>query len=51
MGDPLEYFTDGENERILIRSYRTVQCMFCKTTDNLSFFKEYFYLSFMFRTG
>lgn len=42
IGDPLEYFADDDNERILLRTYRTLECMFCFTTKDLSYFKDYF---------
>lgn len=42
IGAPLEYFADDENERILLRTYRTMECMFCSTVNNLSYFKEFF---------
>ncbi|APO48541.1 hypothetical protein BS614_30965 (plasmid) [Paenibacillus xylanexedens] len=42
IGDPLEYFVDDDNVRLTLRTYRTQECMFCLTTVELSYFKEYF---------
>lgn len=40
LGDPVEYFED--NSRLIIRKYRTYECMFCSSTKQLTYFKEYF---------
>ncbi|OME30581.1 hypothetical protein BSK63_16940 [Paenibacillus odorifer] len=42
IGDPFEYFVEEEDERLIIRKYRTQECMFCSSTEGLSYFKEYF---------
>ncbi|MBD7970371.1 AbrB/MazE/SpoVT family DNA-binding domain-containing protein [Paenibacillus gallinarum] len=42
IGDPLEYFIDDANERLTVRTYRTMECMFCSTTTGLVYFKDYF---------
>ncbi|SDM16636.1 transcriptional pleiotropic regulator of transition state genes [Paenibacillus sp. OK060] len=42
IGDPFEYFVDDESERLTLRKYRTLECMFCSSTEGLSYFKDYF---------
>lgn len=42
IGDPFEYFVDDDNVRLTLRTYRTLECMFCFSTEGLSYFKEYF---------
>ncbi|WP_233476564.1 AbrB/MazE/SpoVT family DNA-binding domain-containing protein [Paenibacillus sonchi] len=42
IGDPLEYFVDDANERLTLRKYRTLECMFCSSTEGLSYFKDFF---------
>ncbi|PYY29773.1 AbrB/MazE/SpoVT family DNA-binding domain-containing protein [Paenibacillus illinoisensis] len=43
LGDPVEYFAD--DSRLIIRKYRTYECMFCSSTEQLTYFKEYFICS------
>ncbi|WP_340030469.1 AbrB/MazE/SpoVT family DNA-binding domain-containing protein [Paenibacillus sp. FSL K6-1122] len=43
IGNPFEYFVE-EDERLILRKYRTQECMFCSSTEGLSYFKEYFML-------
>lgn len=40
IGDPLEFFVDDSHMHL--RKYRTLECMFCASTEGLSYFKEYF---------
>ena len=42
IGDPFEYFVDDADGRLTLRKYRTLECMFCFSTEGLSYFKEYF---------
>lgn len=43
IGDPLEYFAD--DSRLILRKYRTYECMFCSSTERLAYFKEHFICS------
>ncbi|WP_110822827.1 AbrB/MazE/SpoVT family DNA-binding domain-containing protein [Paenibacillus illinoisensis] len=45
IGDPLEYFIEEYDKRILLRKYRTQVCLFCSVTEELFFFKNYFICS------
>lgn len=42
IGDPFEIFVEEEDERLILRKYRTRECMFCASTEGLSYFKDYF---------
>ncbi|NOU81173.1 AbrB family transcriptional regulator [Paenibacillus sp. LMG 31459] len=42
IGDPFEYFVEEADERLILRKYRTLECMFCASTEGLSYFKDYF---------
>ncbi|WP_010273694.1 AbrB/MazE/SpoVT family DNA-binding domain-containing protein [Paenibacillus senegalensis] len=41
-GDPVEFFYDDEKQSIMIRKYRAEECLFCKGTVELRYFKERF---------
>ncbi|MBW5445347.1 AbrB family transcriptional regulator [Cohnella sp. CFH 77786] len=44
-GDPVEFFVDREHKQIMFRKYRTQECLFCQSTDELRYFKERFICS------
>lgn len=35
-------FVDDEYKRIMLRKYRTQECLFCQSTEGLSYFREHF---------
>lgn len=39
IGNPFEYFVE-EDERLILRKYRTQKCMFCSSTEGLSISKN-----------
>lgn len=39
-GDVVEFFVD--EEKIIIRKYKTQTCIFCKSTERLTYFREQF---------
>lgn len=41
-GDPVEFFYDDDKQSIMIRKYRAEECLFCKGTIQLRYFKERF---------
>jgi transcriptional pleiotropic regulator of transition state genes len=44
-GDVVEFFFDDDNNRIIARKYRTEECLLCKSTGQLSYFKDRFVCS------
>lgn len=47
--DPIEVFIDEEAKIIMMRKYRTEECLFCQSTENLSYFKSRFVCSVCFK--
>lgn len=43
--DPIEVFVDQEAKIIMMRKYRTEECLLCESIDNLSYFKGRFVCS------
>ncbi|MCP1310289.1 AbrB/MazE/SpoVT family DNA-binding domain-containing protein [Paenibacillus tyrfis] len=41
-GDAIEFFADDEKRQVLIRKYRTEECIFCFSTEQLVFFRGRF---------
>lgn len=39
---PLEVFTEDQNESIILRKYRTKECVFCQSMDDLKYYREWF---------
>lgn len=39
---PLEFFFDDATETIMIRKYKTQECLFCRSTEGLRMFKQQF---------
>lgn len=39
-GDPVEVFVDDEAKCIMLRKYRTQECLFCQSTETLTYFRE-----------
>lgn len=40
--DPVEVFIDDEAQQIILRKYRTQECLFCNSTEGLVYFRERF---------
>ncbi|MBT2293748.1 hypothetical protein J7E73_32575, partial [Paenibacillus albidus] len=45
IADPLELLFDDSGEIIMLRKYRTMECLFCSSTEGLTYFKKYFICS------
>ncbi|MDU7476395.1 MAG: AbrB/MazE/SpoVT family DNA-binding domain-containing protein [Paenibacillus macerans] len=41
-GDTIEFFVDNESQRIMMRPYRTQECLFCQSMEQLIYFRERF---------
>ncbi|OMF76642.1 AbrB/MazE/SpoVT family DNA-binding domain-containing protein [Paenibacillus glucanolyticus] len=41
-GDSVEYFYDDEKERIILRKYRIQECAFCRSMEELTFYRDRF---------
>ncbi len=41
-GDAIEFFVDDEKRQVLIRKYRTEECIFCSSSERLVFFRGRF---------
>ncbi|WP_213511059.1 AbrB/MazE/SpoVT family DNA-binding domain-containing protein [Paenibacillus macerans] len=41
-GDTIEFFIDNESQRIMMRPYRTQECLFCQSMEQLIYFRERF---------
>ena len=41
IGDPMEFFI-SDNHTIVIRKYRSNECTFCRTMENVSYFNDQF---------
>ncbi|MCM3702548.1 AbrB/MazE/SpoVT family DNA-binding domain-containing protein [Paenibacillus macerans] len=41
-GDTIEFFIDNEFQRIMMRPYRTQECLFCQSMEQLIYFRERF---------
>ncbi|MGC6589117.1 AbrB/MazE/SpoVT family DNA-binding domain-containing protein [Paenibacillus sp. Dod16] len=41
-GDTVEYFYDDEKERIILRKYRIQECSFCRSMEELTFYRDSF---------
>ncbi|MFB0843829.1 AbrB/MazE/SpoVT family DNA-binding domain-containing protein [Paenibacillus oleatilyticus] len=44
-GDAIEFFVDDEKNQVLIRKYRTEECVFCSSTEQPVFFRGRFICS------
>ena len=44
-GDSMEFFVDRETKRIMVRKYRTQECYFCKTYEDIHYYREKFICS------
>lgn len=40
VGDTVEFFVNDANEQILFRKYRTQECIFCSSIEQLVYFRE-----------
>lgn len=45
IGNSIEFFIDVESKRMMMRSYRTRECLFCQAMDDLTYFHERFVCS------
>ncbi|MGP3788186.1 AbrB/MazE/SpoVT family DNA-binding domain-containing protein [Paenibacillus sp. 1A_MP2] len=41
-GDALDYFYEDSDEKIILRKYKRMECIFCESESDLAFFKNYF---------
>ncbi|OXM14809.1 AbrB/MazE/SpoVT family DNA-binding domain-containing protein [Paenibacillus herberti] len=41
-GDPVEFFMDEAAKRLVLRKFRSQECLFCQSTEALAFFKNRF---------
>ena len=41
-GDTIEFFIDNASQRIMMRPYRTQECLFCQSMEQLIYFRERF---------
>ena len=41
-GEPMEFFVDYETNRIILRKYRTQECLFCKSADRIYYYRDKF---------
>ncbi|KQY90917.1 hypothetical protein ASD24_24270 [Paenibacillus sp. Root52] len=42
VGDPFEYFLDETDDKLILRRYRSQECMFCSSIEEVSYFRDYF---------
>ncbi|MBB6729730.1 AbrB/MazE/SpoVT family DNA-binding domain-containing protein [Cohnella zeiphila] len=44
-GDSMEFFVDREAKRLMLRKYRSQECFFCKSFDEIHYYREKFICS------
>ncbi|WP_285891357.1 AbrB/MazE/SpoVT family DNA-binding domain-containing protein [Paenibacillus pasadenensis] len=42
VGDPVEFFVDESSKRLVLRKYRSQECLFCHNTEALAYFRNRF---------
>lgn len=41
-GEAIEVFVDDDDKQIMLRKYRTQECIYCESVENLTYFRERF---------